>query len=309
MNRIPRQANDIAKLRISLIVTTKNENRTISTLLASVAKQTRMPDEIILSIAGAYDTNVIVPYMRDLPLTIIELHASANRAVGRNRAIEKATHEHILITDAGCSLKEDWIEQMEAGFHRADVVAGFYEGESHTAFEKCQIPYVLVMPDKLDKKNFLPATRSMGITKTIWEKVGKLNEQLRFAEDYEFARRLKRFHVPIAVVPEAIVYWRSRPTLLSFARMLYEHAYGDGYSRTFRPKVLTIYGRYFFFILVGLLYGPWTMVPVTLYFAYAIQKSYRYVEDPKALGYLPVLQIVSDGAVMWGTLMGWNASR
>lgn len=296
-------------IKISLIVTTKNEKGGLSTLLQSIAKQTRRPDEIVISFAGAYDPQALTQYQKKLPLTIVELHASANRSVGRNRAIERAKYEHILISDAGCRLDPEWVALMAEGFREADVVAGFSAGEADTVFQRCQLPYVLVMPDRFDPKTFLPATRSMGITKSLWQQVGKFNEQYRFAEDYEFARRIQSRKIPIARVKTAIVYWRPRKTLPAFAKMIGEHAYGDGYSRTFRPKVVSIYVRYLVMIGLGIWQLPLGIGAFLLYLLYSIQKNYRYVKDPSALGYLPLLQVVSDAAVMSGTLLGWNASR
>lgn len=293
--------------KISLIITTKNETRTISTLLESIANQTRIPDEILIANAGPIKNISIPP---GLVVRLIELAPDANRAVGRNKAIEEARYEHVLITDAGCRLKEDWVEKMAAGFARADIVAGFYASDAQSVFESCVAPYALVMPDRLNPKNFLPATRSMGITKKVFQKLGAFNENYRYAEDYEFARRMQKQKLPIAVVPEAVVYWRPRSSLWAFARMIYEHAYGDGYSKTFRPKVALIFARYFLWTCLL----PFTVISESfffvyvlmwaLYLTYAVYKNYRYVGHWQALIYLPLLQVVSDFAVMWGTIRG-----
>jgi glycosyltransferase involved in cell wall biosynthesis len=298
--------------KISLIITTKDETRTISTLLASIAKQTRIPDEVLIANAGPIQ-NISIP--TGLVVRLIELPRDANRAVGRNLAIEEARYEHILITDAGCRLKDDWVENMAGGFRTADIVAGFYASDAQSMFEACVAPYALVMPDRLNPKNFLPATRSMGITKKVFQKLGGFNENYRYAEDYEFARRMQKQKLPIAVVPEAVVYWRPRTNISGFARMIYEHAYGDGYSKTFRPKVALIFLRYFLWICLV----PFAVVSQSFFFVYlltwavyltyAIYKNYRYVGHWKALIYLPLLQVVSDICVMLGTVRGSTSAH
>jgi glycosyltransferase involved in cell wall biosynthesis len=298
-------------MKISLIITTKNENRTISKLLHAIANQTRIPDEVIIATS---DRTENYP-SRSLGMTkvrFVELASTDNRAVGRNRAIQEAVYDYILITDAGCVPKEDWVEKMSEAFKQADVVAGFYVGESKNIFEKCQIPYVLVMPDKLDPKNFLPATRSMGITKNLFLKLGGFNENYRYAEDYAFARRIQSENIPIAVVSDAIVGWRPRQTLSSFARMIFEHAYGDAYAGNWRPKVGLIFARYFLWmdclVVWSIQHLAWFsalgLFLFGLYLLYAILKNYRYVRHWKAVVYLPLLQIVSDFAVMVGTIRG-----
>lgn len=292
-------------MKISLIITTKNESRTISKLLDAIAKQTRRVDEVIIADASTGNRPQITGYSEELPILFIRLLENANRAVGRNAAIREAKYDHILITDAGCIPRKDWVEEMEKGFASADVVAGYYQGVYQNIFEKCQIPYVLVMPDRLDPKNFLPATRSMGITKKLFNTLGGFNEDYRYAEDYEFARRIQAKKIPIAVVPEAVVEWRPRQTISSFARMIFEHAYGDMFSKTYRPKVVTIYLRYLLFLMFGFWHWTLGIGLLGVYLFYAIWKNYRYIQHWKAIIYLPLLQIVSDFAVMLGTVRGY----
>ncbi len=299
-------------MKVSLIITTKNEEATIVSLLDSIRNQSNPPDEIIIADAGSTDQTVslISKQKRKLPIQVVSLPESANRAVGRNTAIDHATYEHILITDAGCVLDPDWVKEMKAGFSHADVVAGFYQGCPETKLEAAIVPYALVMPDHLDVTNFLPATRSMGITKKVFSTVGRFSERFRYAEDYAFARKIVELQIPIAVQPTAIVYWRPRSSLQSFSRMIYEHAYGDGYSLTFRPKVALIYLRYaaWMFFLPVVFQSPILnaayLASLLLYIVYAIQKNYRYAPYWQSLINLPVLQLLSDLQVMLGSFLG-----
>lgn len=304
-------------MKTSLIITTKNEEQTIHLLLDTVLKQTELPDEVIIADAGSTDhtRDIIQSYTSILPIHCIQLNADANRAVGRNCAIEAATHEHILITDSGCRLHKNWVKEMKLGCAKADVVAGYYTSDAWTHFERASAPYALVMPDKVNPNNFLPATRSMGITKKVWNDSGRFNEKYRFAEDYEFARRLRAKGTPIHFAKHAIVYWRPRPTWTGFAKMIYEHAYGDAFSRTFRPKVAFIFVRYLIWLIL-LLLAPISSTAVflfsstwTLYIVFSIQKNLRYAPHWINLLYLPALQVLSDFAVMWGTIRGFGSNH
>ncbi len=298
----------------SLIITTKNEEKSIARLLDSILDQSRLPNEVIIADAGSTDKtkDIIKSYQQDLGIKLLELSNDANRAVGRNKAIDAAKYEHILITDAGCRLHKDWVVHMREELKKADVVAGFYAGEANTTFEKAMIPYVLVMPKNLDPNTFLPATRSMGITKAAFEKTGRFNERYRYAEDYEFARRLKTKKIKIHVAKDALVYWRPRTSLFSFYRMIYEHAFGDGYSKTFRGKVALIFLRYAVWIsFLPLLFVASAFRTVyggtiALYLLYTILKNIRYVPSLKGALYLIVLQLTADSAVMQGTTEGYS---
>ncbi|HSW89699.1 MAG TPA: glycosyltransferase [Patescibacteria group bacterium] len=301
------------KMKVSLIITIKNE-ADISSLLESISKQTIGPDEFVFTDAGGnsemQSVGWLTKYKNKKTVRFIDLPADANRSVGRNKAITAAKHEHILITDAGCTLEEHWVERMKEGFEKADVVAGYYAADCKNTFEKCVAPYALVMPDKLNVKTFLPATRSMGITKKVWQEIGKFDEDFRYAEDYALARKIHDSRIKIHVVADAVVYWRPRGNLSSFARMIYEHAYGDAYNKIFRPKVAFIFVRYFFFIglmLLSLYFWPlwfFTLQLSIVYIVYSIVKNYRYVRDGRAVFILPVLQILSDLCVMTATAVG-----
>src|SRR5207237_704806 len=79
-----------------------------------------------------------------------------NRSVGRNEAIKNATGDIILCTDAGNILDENWVKNISEPFKNqtVDVVAGYYKGLAKNVFQKCLIPYVLVMPDKVNPQEF-----------------------------------------------------------------------------------------------------------------------------------------------------------
>lgn len=301
-------------MKCSLIITTKNEESSIERLLDSVVSQTKIPDEIVIADAGSSDRTrpLALSYNKKLNIKLLGLDAGANRSIGRNKAIEAATHEIILITDAGCVLDKDWTKEMLDSFEskKVDVVAGFYRGESKNLFEKCQIPYVLVMPDRYDAQNFLPATRSMGIKKRVWKKMGGFASKFRYAEDYVFARTLKDRGFVIRVAPRAIVIWRARRNLISFMKMIYQHAQGDAYNGAWRIKVFSVFLRYFgfgFLFLIGKSHAPvlvLLILSIFSYVIYSIRKNYHYVDNLRACLYLPLLQMASDLMVMSGTLIG-----
>jgi glycosyltransferase involved in cell wall biosynthesis len=330
-------------MKTSFIATVLNEEKTIGLLLKSLKKQTIMPDEIIIVDGGSRDGTV--DSIKYLVLSIRKktkiklIIKRGNRAVGRNEGIRQARGDVILVSDAGCILKEDWIEKIIEPFIlkqnspqprsnrgqpslnkrgrtrkkiHVDVVAGYYQGRAETVFQKCLIPYVLVMDDKVNPKNFLPATRSMAFTKSIWKKAGGFSEKLSHNEDYAFAHKLKSIGAKIVFQKEAIVYWFPRKNVKEAYIMFYRFAYGDAQSHIFRPKVLFIFIRYICIILLiitAIIFRSYSIL-YTLYFIlflyllWSIVKNYRYVKDVRAIMYLPLLQLVSDIAVLCGSVGG-----
>ena len=81
----------ILPMKVSVIVTVKNEAASITGLLESLKDQSRQPDEIIISDGGSTDETVAIveSYKNQLPLEILAL-PGANISQGRNRAIDEA---------------------------------------------------------------------------------------------------------------------------------------------------------------------------------------------------------------------------
>lgn len=308
-----------ASMKVSFIATVCNEESTIKLLLGSLFSQSKFPDEVIIVDGGSTDNTVSEISGFQFPLSnskakIKLIFKKGNRSVGRNEAIKNASNEIIVCSDAGCILDKDWVKNISDPFKnsKVDVVAGYYKGNAQTFFEKCLIPYVLVMPDKVDKNNFLPATRSMAFRKSIWKKVSGFPEKFSNNEDYVFAKKLRGINANIFFEQKAIVYWTPRGNIRDAFLMFYRFAKGDSESRIFRPKVFLIFLRYIiafsilflFFILRSNLMLNTLYVTFFAYIIWSIAKNFRYVNNLAAIYYLPIMQIISDIAVMSGTIRG-----
>lgn len=301
------------KMKVSLIVTVLNEEKSIDAFLDSVANQSLKPDEVIVVDGGSVDWTLDKLSKRKENIRIL-IKEGASRSEGRNLAVEKAKNEIIAITDAGCVLDKNWLAEIVKPFSdpSVDVVAGYYRGIAKTVFEKCVIPYVLVMPDRVNPKTFLPASRSMAIKKNVFWKVGGFPVEFVHNEDYVFANRLKKEGAKIVFCQEAIVNWIPRSNLKSFWTMIYRFALGDAQSRLRHLKVFGIFLRYliFFSLIISsllLLSAPLLLSFVLLFLLYliwSVAKNFRYVKHYKAFFWLPVLQLTSDFAVIWGTIKG-----
>jgi len=352
------------EVKTSYICTVFNEEKTIKEHLNSLLNQSKLPDEIIIVDGGSTDKTASVILVsvahpgslshnnkterfwtsqnddknKKKKIKIKFIVKPGNRSVGRNEAIKQAKGDIILISDAGCTLNKQWVENIVKPFSdkSVDVVAGYYASHVKSIFQKCLIPYVLVMPDKVDPETFLPATRSMAIKKSVWEELGGFDERFSYNEDYVFAKQLRKKGYKIFFQKNALVYWQPRKTLKQAFIMFFNHALGDAESRIFRPKVILIFFRYLiFFSLLSLLpmspichpersdrmgfFGMHhTVRPfgcglrmtigiiaiITLYILWSILKNYRYIKHPGALFWLPVLQITSDVAVLSGAIIG-----
>jgi len=304
-------------MKVSFIATVYNEEDSIKSLLQSLLAQSKTPDEIVIVDGRSTDSTLseISNFQFSISKNKVKIISKkGNRAIGRNEAIKKSSNEIIVCSDAGCTLDKNWIKNITKSFKQknVDVVAGYYKGSAKTTFQKCLIPYVLVMPDKVNKNKFLPATRSIAFKKSIWKKVGGFAEKFSNNEDYVFAKKLKEINANIVFEKKAIVYWTPRDNIKDAFAMFYRFAKGDSESCIFRPKVILIFTRYVFGIMVILLFLIFKSYIIlnTLYLmllAYvllSIVKNYKYVKDLRAIFFLPLIQFISDIAVIFGTIKG-----
>lgn len=304
-------------MKVTLITTFFNEEDTVLNFIESISSQTTRPDEVILIDGGSTDSTVkkVKDFIKNNPsLKILFFIKKGNRSVGRNEAVRKATNDIIVCSDVGCVLDRKWVEEITKPFHKkgVDVVAGYYDSKPTTLFQKCVVPYALVMPDKINPETFLPATRSIAFTKNAWKKVNGFNEKYSHNEDYVFARELKKAHMTIIFSQKAVVYWIPRNTFCEVYAMIWRFAYGDAEAGIIRPKVVVLFLRYT--LGMGLITTALITQSTTLllaccllfvgYLAWSIMKNYRYVHEVGAIIILPLLQITADLAVISGTTKG-----
>lgn len=303
-------------MKVSFITTVFNEATNINLLIDSILSQSRLPDEIIIVDGGSSDKtfSIINERIKKDKLHIKLLIKKGNRSVGRNEAIRQATGNVLVCTDAGNVLDRNWIKNIVSPFadEKIDVVAGYYDSKAKNIFQRCLIPYVLVMPDNVNPNEFLPATRSMAFKKSVWEKVGRFDEKLSHNEDYAFAKKIKKEGFKIVFAKDAVVYWTPPSGFKKAFIMFLRFAYGDAEAGFYRPKALLVILRYFVGLLIlgfsiythSLFLTVFIYMVIFNYILWSVLKNYYYVKNMRAIILLPLIQIVSDFAVILGTISG-----
>src|SRR6185369_5555773 len=278
-------------MKISFITTIFNEEKTIEKFLDSLFSQSLLPYEIVITDGGNDNTSEkikkYITFAKKKKIVFKYIHKIGNRSVGRNEAVKNATGDIIVCSDSGNILDKKWIENIVKPFKdkSVDVVAGYYKGRPKNIFQKCVIPYALVMPDKVNPDDFLPATRSVAFTKSVWKKVGGFDEKLSHNEDYVFANRLKDNGAKIVFAKDAIVYWLPRNTFKEAFIMMFRFAFGDAESQMSRDKVILVFARYLFYVYLAALFvlikSPFILLLLgglfVSYIGWSIKKNYRYV--------------------------------
>ena len=313
-------------MRVSVIATVRNEAPTIDVLIRSLFDQTRLPDEVVIADGGSTDNTVelIERWIEGgSPICLLKC-PGANIAAGRNRAIEASTGEIIASTDAGVSLDPRWLEKIAAPVESgADVCMGFFMGAPRTTFERALAATTLPDVDEIDPARFIASSRSIAFTRSAWKAVGGYPEWLDFCEDVVFDLKLRAAGYRFAWEPGAMVHYRPRASLSSYARQYYRYARGDGKANLWPFRQLARYLTYtvaplvtlsgFWYkrgwLLVALgasiyLYRPWRRVVKS---TSGLPAGDRLL----AFGYVPYLRLVGDVAKMIGYPVGvlWRLRR
>lgn len=301
---------------MAVIATVFNEEANLEFLLEALVDQTYLPQEVIIVDGGSTDSTrqkLQEFSQRDLPFKFQFVKKSGNRSLGRNTAIGQAQSEWLAITDAGCVPNARWLEMLVVTQQLSgdDVVAGYYQALATTDFQEAVAPYFLTMPDQVNFERFLPAARSVLMSRQLWSRLGGFDQSLNINEDYALARRLasKRDSWPFA--QEAVVGWFPPSSLREFWQKIFNYAQGDVVARLWRSKVALIFLRYLALVAVSIWLweraGGLTVLLVWLglflvYSLLAIMKNKRYA--PSGWRWLPILQVTADIAVMLGSFWG-----
>ena len=323
-----RPRSDWDRQRVAVCLTILNEVASIDELLASLADQTRRPDEVIVVDGGSTDGTLDALDRwreRGLPLTVLR-RPGANISAGRNAAIRASTAPIVAVTDAGVRLHPAWLERIVVPFASPDppdVVAGFFEADPRSTFELALGATTLPVAADVRPETFLPSSRSVAFTRDAWEQTGGYPEWLDYCEDLVFDFALRAAGCRFTWVPDATVRFRPRPTPRAFFIQYYRYARGDGKADLWRKRHAIRYATYVA-LPAGLALArgrPWLLGPLLLAAGAYLRRPYARLrpflaplppeERVAALAWVPAIRLIGDAAKMLGYPVGlvWRARR
>ncbi len=307
-------------MRVSVVVTVLNEAKSLSRLLDSLAAQTCHPDEVVVCDGGSTDGTLSLLHAEDRFHLRVLQRPGANISQGRNAAIRAATGEIVAVTDAGVRLDPEWLERIASPLEDEEgrIAAGFFRPDPQSLFEAAMGATVLPELRDIRPERFLPSSRSVAFRKSAWKDVGGYPEWLDYCEDLIFDFRLRARYGPFVFVPEALVYFRPRPSLHAFFVQYYRYARGDGKADLWRlrhairyltylvalPLIAAagIVGRAWWWALTliaipGMFWVPWRRLS-------RLWGDMNWFERLRAALWVPIIRITGDVAKMVGYPVG-----
>lgn len=219
-------------MKVSLILTVKNELQSINYFVDSLLAQSKKPDEVIIVDAGSNDgtfekLNAIKSLISNLNLINVP---DCNRSKGRNIAIKNAKYDIIAATDFGCSLHNNWLEEITNPIiqKNADVTAGYYLNNDKNIIAVANSFFTHPALFEINENTFLPSTRSIAFKKECWKEINGFDEKFIFGEDTKFSSELRKKNYRVIFNKNAIVYWNAERNILIMLKKIFNYSKWDG---------------------------------------------------------------------------------
>ncbi len=265
---------------------------------------------------------------RDILVVKLLKEPGAGISKGRNTAISRSKGKYICVSDAGCLIDPDWLEEISSipggkGSSKKNLVTGGMNYADCTSFlQRCQALCIMPGLDETPEESFMPSSRNVCFRKKDWEKVEGYPEDLDYGEDMKFNFNLKKTGCKLRFDPGAIVHWRMRENLDQIFRQFFRYAKGDALGKMYprRHLIRFLSGLGFLaVILAAVFFSPYILLSFIILFSAYSYKPYRRMfykwqgnekcrPSPAlripALFFIPLLLMYIDTAKAFGYLYG-----
>ncbi len=205
---------------ISIVITVKNEDDTIESLLKSLIIQ-KPPFEIIIVDANSSDaTREIIEKYKAKYDSIKMFVKEGSRGNGRNFGVSKAKGEIVAFTDGGCTASKNWLENIRKKINEGyDVVAG--KTINTGSFKETK--RVKVIQNGYD---ITWPSCNLAYKKQLFEKINGFDEHFITAEDIDLNFKAVKTGAKIGYAENAIIYRTSAPSFYNFIQQSFWYGYG-----------------------------------------------------------------------------------
>ncbi len=208
-------------IKISVVLTTKNEEKNIGKLLDSLMNQEK-PYEVLVIDSNSTDKtrHIVKEYSKKNKNIKLLLHPGT-RAESMNYGVKQATGEAVAFVGGDDTADKDWIKEIRNGIKSADIVVGDLiptEEERVKNIENVKLFHKGINVS-------YPGTNTT-YKKEILDKLGGFDPWFSSAEDLEINLRAVDAGYKITHNKKAKIYYRPKGTPLTFLRQSFWYGYG-----------------------------------------------------------------------------------
>ena len=175
---------------LSIVIPTLNEEKYLPRLLGSIRRQSFSDFEII--VADAYSEDGTASLARRENCKVV-FSTGKLPAREKNKGAEVTQGELLLFVDADAILPEDFFKNAVEEFsHRNLDVASFYL-KSKNKIHNFVFIFLYNFPAKITQKILPQAMNAILIKKSLHQKIGGFDEEIRLGEELDYLRRGNKF--------------------------------------------------------------------------------------------------------------------
>lgn len=252
---VPYPGIRIMNMDISVIIPTRGKSHVFQQCLASLARQTVAPKEVVIVDNTPINSPFSIILQRMIKISfsdtlinvVIVKESKEGSAIARNRGIDSATFDHIVFLDDDCIARKDWVESIYQTLHKSESV--IFQGKSlngNTNSVYACVEYFSserIFRSKMYKEgglavcNFLD-TKNFALTKSFLHKYPHFDLQFKQYEDIDYSIQLKHLGLKVIYEPRMVVWHFGRSSMLRHINR--EFKLGKGYylfTKKWKPFV------------------------------------------------------------------------
>lgn len=207
--------------KISVILTTKNEEDNIAELLESLNNQQEPYEVIVVDSESKDRTPDIVKEYEKKNKNIKLIKYPGTRAESMNHGIEQATGDAIAFIGGDDIADKDWIKEIRNGIKKADIVVGKLISKGEDKVRNIENVKFYHRGENVS----YPGTNTT-YKKEVLEKIGGFDPWFSSAEDLEINYRAVNAGYKIKKNDKAKIYYRPKGSALGFLKQSFWYGYG-----------------------------------------------------------------------------------
>ena len=205
--------------KISVVVTSKNNEQTIGECLRSIVELDYPKEFLEILLIDAYSTDKTQQIAENYPIQVIS--KALNAPAAYNYAMKISSHNILAFVDSDVKVEKDWLKKLVPHLNdekTAGVSGNIETWNAENAWARTIGYDIKNRYTRIKDFTGRVATMNLLFKRSVLEEVGGFDEDFPSQYDTELGYRISRLGYRIAFERNAICYHFNRPTLRTYWR-------------------------------------------------------------------------------------------